>query len=108
METNITGYERALALIAQCKSSKSTTLDLGNLGLTEVPEELWECVWLKRLNFGDFLYYASENERWILSKNKGEENQLSVIPPAFNRLSHLMILSFNENQIAKIENLDNS
>jgi hypothetical protein len=32
-------------LIAENKRIRSPFLDLGNLGLTEVPEEVWECVW---------------------------------------------------------------
>ena len=32
--------ELALRLIEECKKTKSKTLDLGNCGLTEVPEEM--------------------------------------------------------------------
>ena len=36
----------ALALIEKEKQEKTGFLDLGNCGLTEVPEELRELVWL--------------------------------------------------------------
>ena len=41
--------ERALKLIRECKETRSTRLDLGNCGLTELPDELFELVWLEEL-----------------------------------------------------------
>lgn len=41
-----------MELIAENKRTRSPFLDLGNLGLTEVPEELFECVWLEILCLG--------------------------------------------------------
>ncbi len=38
------GHKKALELIAENKRTRSPFLDLGNLGLTEVPEEVFECV----------------------------------------------------------------
>jgi len=35
--------------IAENKTTRSTTLDLGNCGLTQVPEEIGELVWLEEL-----------------------------------------------------------
>ena len=39
------GYEKALKLIAENKKTKELFLDLGRLGLTELPKELgaWIC-----------------------------------------------------------------
>jgi len=39
----------ALQLIAQAKKDHATCLDLGNCGLTEIPHELFELVWLEEL-----------------------------------------------------------
>ena len=39
----------ALELIEANKKTKATTLDLGNCGLTEVPEAIGELVWLDEL-----------------------------------------------------------
>ena len=47
-----TGMQRALELIAECKRTKATFLDLGNLKLTEVPEEVKGLDWVERLNLG--------------------------------------------------------
>jgi hypothetical protein len=34
------------------RGEDATFLDLGNCGMTEVPEEIGECVWVEELNFG--------------------------------------------------------
>jgi hypothetical protein len=41
--------ELALQLIAENKRTKNTFLDLGNCGLTQLPQELFDCVWLEEL-----------------------------------------------------------
>jgi internalin A len=41
--------ELALKLIKEAKEKRLTRLDLGNCGLTELPDELFELVWLKYL-----------------------------------------------------------
>lgn len=106
MESTKTGYERALELIADCKATNATTLDLGNLGLTEVPEALWECVWLERLCLGDYFYWNNDKKKYINSLNKGKKNQLNNIPKQINNLTKLKILSLDgNNHIKKIENL---
>ena len=43
--------ELALKLIAENKKTRATFLDLGNCGLTEVPECCGKLVWLKELSF---------------------------------------------------------
>jgi len=40
----------AQKLIAENKRTQSTFLDLGNCGLTELPDELLECTWLENLS----------------------------------------------------------
>ena len=41
--------ELALKLIREAKENRTTSLDLGNCGLTELPEELFELTWLEEL-----------------------------------------------------------
>ena len=65
----------ALQLIAENKRSRATFLDLGNCGLTEVPAEVGELVWLESLSL------ASEWSEWDgrawqekKSRNTGDKN----------------------------------
>ncbi len=46
--------ELALKLIAEAKEKRLISLDLGNSGLTELPDELFELEWLEELNLGVF------------------------------------------------------
>jgi Leucine-rich repeat (LRR) protein len=41
--------EKALKLIKEAKEKRLTRLDLGNCGLTELPDELTSLSWLKEL-----------------------------------------------------------
>ena len=41
--------ELALKLIREAKETRATRLDLGNCGLTELPDELFELTWLEEL-----------------------------------------------------------
>lgn len=77
----------ALQLIAENKRTKATTLDLGNCGLTEVPEEVGDCVWLKRLNL--------------------EKNQITKIPDCIINLVNVKDLKFGYNQLTSIDILIN-
>src|SRR5664280_3329032 len=65
-----------LQLIAENKRTRATFLDLGNCGLTEVPAEVGELVWLESLSF------ASSWEEWDgrawqrnESRNPGDSNE---------------------------------
>ena len=69
--------KQALQLIQDAKINRSTYLDLGNCGLTELPNELFELEWLEEL----FLCiekrnYSLEKNKWIWfrTQNKGEKN----------------------------------
>jgi hypothetical protein len=56
------GIEEARRLIAENQQAQDPFLDLGNLGLTELPEELWELAHLKRLNLG--VGYKNKDGNW--------------------------------------------
>ena len=79
-------------IIAKARDEKSTFLDLGNLGITEIPDELVELSDLERLNLGN-KYYTDGS--WNQSKNDGEKNIIKYIPYKFRRLSNLVELSLH-------------
>jgi len=75
--------ELALRLIAENKKTRATFLDLGNCGLTEVPDEIGELVWLEALSFSNDWW---DGEQWHKSRNKAAENNISKLS---NRLAQL-------------------
>ncbi len=77
--------ELALKLIKEAKEKRLTRLDLGNCGLTELPDELFELVWLENL---------------ILSENRGinDINALKV-------LTQLQQLSISNTEISDLSSL---
>jgi internalin A len=69
----------ALQRIREAKEQRLTRLDLGNCGLTELPDELFELTWLEELILcREIINYdtKSRKEFIIETKNKGDENQL--------------------------------
>jgi internalin A len=99
--------ELALKLIAENKITKDPFLDLGNCGLVgRLPDELFDCVWLKKLNLGEY-YRDKANQKWINSVNEGEKNtfkgnELSIL----EKLTGLQSLNLVENQILDIHFLE--
>src|SRR4030095_4389182 len=65
----------ALQLIAENKRSRATFLDLGNCGLTEVPTEVGELVWLESLSLASE-WYEWDGREWQAkeSRNTGDKN----------------------------------
>ncbi|MCX7111533.1 MAG: TIR domain-containing protein [Proteobacteria bacterium] len=88
--------ELALRLIEENKKTRATFLDLGNCGLTEVPEEIGELVWLEELSFTRERtdWY---NRAWISTKtqNTGSANNIATIPAFFSSLKSLKRLWLN-------------
>jgi len=81
--------KRALNLIRQAKAEGSNTLDLGNTGLTELPEELFELEQLETLIISNG-YWDFEKRKWIESTNKGNRNYLpGKLPEHLVRLQNL-------------------
>ena len=76
--------QAALKKIEKCRKAKSDSLDLSDLGLTEIPKEIADLTWLKRL-------FLNDNE---IKKIEG-----------LNTLTNLTDLWLSENQIEKIEGL---
>jgi hypothetical protein len=89
----------ALELIAKEKIEKTGKLDLGNCGLTELPEELFELVWLERLFLSDHRFNF-KNDKWIDSKNIDSRNEINYLSTNFYRLVNLKELQINEQNIS--------
>lgn len=93
--------ELALELIREAKRTKAKKLDLGNCGLTELPDELFELVWLEELylcNFGTFYFNTKKERSRFYSKNKGNNNNnIIFFPPEIQLLKELKILLANNN-----------
>lgn len=89
--------ELALKLIAENKAKHARgedarVLDLGNCGLTEVPEEVGELVWLEEIIFSEkWQEYNFTKRMWESQKsiNKGEKNILLRLPNNFSLLKNL-------------------
>ena len=65
----------ALQLIAENKHSRATFLDLGNCGLTEVPAEVGELVWLESLSLASEWYEWDGRGRQVNKRrNTGDTN----------------------------------
>ena len=97
--------ELALQLIEENKRTKNTSLDLGKCGLKEIPDELFECVWLEELVLSN--EWWGEND-WVSSANEGEDNHFSSIPTGVGRLQNLRTLRLNGVPLHKweIQNLE--
>jgi internalin A len=103
--------ELALKLIAENKAKHARgedarVLDLANCGLTEVPEEVGELVWLEELNFTKIWYERHEN-KWQLrsTMNNGAKNKISILPAFINRLSCLSKLVISDNPIEDLSSI---
>jgi len=104
--------ELALQLIEKEKKEKTGKLDLGNCGLTEIPEEVFELTWLEELSFSE-RYMDVELNRKVLTENIYSKNSLNKIHYNVCKLVNLKKLillgSISENTsiniIANISNL---
>lgn len=90
--------ELALKLIAEAKATHAKTLDLGNCDLTELPDELFELVWLEELYLcTEGGYWDLKTNKWIYfeSLNKSRENNVSHLSYKIGQLKNLRILLIN-------------
>lgn len=114
--------ELALKLIAENKAKHARgedarVLDLGNCGLTEVPEEVGELVWLEELHlnqghrsintstikgsayideYGNVIEgQLYEWRKWIDTMNIGPINQIVSLPNSIIKLKNLYLLSID-------------
>ncbi|KZN49403.1 leucine-rich repeat domain-containing protein [Pseudoalteromonas luteoviolacea] len=93
----------ALRRIEQEKQEKTGRLNLNGLGLTALPEELFELVWLKELCLGvEFAHELKHNQGTFISRalfddlkhhdTSGGESSFDELPEQIQRLSQLEVL----------------
>jgi len=78
--------ELALRLIAENKKNRATFLDLGNCGLTEVPDEIGDLVWLEGLSFGEEWW---DGKQWHNCRNKTAKNNIFKLSNCLGELKQL-------------------
>ena len=83
-----TGYAEALRRIAHAKETHDTEVDLKALELTELPEELYELIWLKELHL------------W--------NNKLTLLPNAIGNFISLQYLDVSHNYLTTLPNIFDS
>lgn len=84
--------ELALRLIAENKKTRATFLDLGNCGLTEVPDEIGELVWLEGLSFASRWWDGDQSYE---SQNSAPKNSIALLNAGLGRLKNLKKLYLN-------------
>jgi signal recognition particle receptor subunit beta len=100
--------ELALQLIREAKEKRLTRLDLGNCGLTTLPEALFELEWLEELIIANkwFEWQVDIQEwRYKRSQNAGAENQIKVISYQIRKLAKLIVLIASYNKIIDVKPL---
>lgn len=78
------------------RGEDATFLDLGNCGMTTVPEEISKCIWVKKLNFSSSrLEYDLDSGTWnyIISSNKDPENIINKLSDSLKKLINLESLT---------------
>ncbi|MBL7815988.1 MAG: hypothetical protein JNL70_13310 [Saprospiraceae bacterium] len=90
--------EFALSLIAEAKRTNAKTLDLGNCGLTELPDALFDLVDLEELYLCNEGYeYSFEEKKWnkFYSQNNGNQNHIKHLSPKISQLKNLKVFLAN-------------
>src|SRR6478752_1722811 len=95
------GESEALRLIAEERERKTGRLDLGNLGLSELPKELFQLTHLTWLNLGVAYTDASGGSR--RSSNQGALNVITSIPGELGCLRNLKEIHLRILPIRNIE-----
>lgn len=94
----------ALRRIHENKRTRSKILDLSGLGLSELPEELWDCVWVEELGLGYHYHWNEELQRWYdyWDRRLSDKmpNELSVLPLGIANLQQLTHLFLDSTAIA--------
>ncbi len=88
MTPEFDGHSNALQRIAVEARDRTGSLDLRQLGLTELPQTLLQLVHRRSLYLGRRFVYSVEEKRWVLGSMtnrplnslEGQLDQLKVIP----------------------------
>ena len=89
---SMTPLEIALERIEACRRTRSTELDLSNLGLDAIPEQVFALTWLEKLDV------SGDEENW-------ESRNIREIPAAIEQLTALIDLKCSANQISDLSPL---
>jgi len=84
------GWTIALERIAREAEAKTGVLDLGRLGLSALPDELFQLKHLRRLNLG--ANYFDEEGQWQDSASDLGKNAVAASLPHLVELSELRLL----------------
>jgi internalin A len=96
------GNRRAWELIAEERATQTGFLDLGNLGLVELPAELFELTHLRSLKLGSFYKDDEGNYRESANGSEFGENVLAKIPADISGLTSLLVLSLTGNPVSDL------
>ena len=93
----------ALQLIAENKRTRATFLDLGNCGLSKVPSEIGDLVWLESLSFAS-RWSEWDGREWQQeeSRNSGDSNEQLVDLAPLAGLSALQTLNVSGTQVTDL------
>lgn len=101
--------ELALKVIAENKRTKAKFLDLGQCGLTRVPDEIKELTWLESLVLSDQYFVPSDDDDGFNevrgSANPGDSNRNLTDIRAVGALTSLQTLFLNDTQVAGVKPL---
>lgn len=89
-------------IIKHSQETHSTFLDLGNCGLSQVPDEIEDLTWVKEINLGT-RYFDYSSRKWMATKNSSKLNSfqdkgLDIL----TSLPELTTLHFNKNNLSDI------
>ena len=78
----------ALAKIRENKRTRAKSLKLARCGLYELPDELFDCVWLEELILSNRIW-DDQQRKWIDQASSGPYNLLRELPKEFEKLKKL-------------------
>ncbi len=97
--------ELALELIAKEKQERTGTLNISFCGLTEIPAEVAEMIWLHTLIIGNPSYIRLTRE-WVENPNQGKQNSIADLT-LLAQLPNLQQLACSKTQVADLTPLAN-
>src|SRR5271167_4493918 len=103
MPPSTEGHAIAIARIAGEKKNRTGFLDLGRLGLTEVPEELFELEHLRGLNWGSF--WVDEQGEGHFSASHLAPNQHADLLITLHRFPGLTLMSVSDTDVTDLSPL---
>lgn len=83
-------------LIDRCKLTQNKTLELGNLGLSEIPEAVFDCTWLEELVLSEEYWDEDfQDGTYSFNGNQDNPNIINYLNPKIEKLKNLRKLILN-------------